>query len=121
MTAPAPRSARDRINGIYELGHVLYLLDAGGYAFGRADIDHVESYWTFGDFHSSSAGFVMKLRDGRRAYIDFLHWHAFEQQEDFRIQVEALTGDAQPRLPEEQQATANWSTDTAHLNRVVAA
>ena len=83
--------------------------------------EHIERYWTFGDFHSSSAGFVMKLRDGRRAYIDFEHWHAFEQQEDFRIRVEFLAGDALPVLSEEEQATANWSTETAHLNRVVAA
>lgn len=120
---PAPS-----IDGIYELGHVLYVLDAEGHGFTRRDIASIECFWTFGDMHSSAAGFVLRLADRRRAYVDFLHWHPFEQNEDFRIQVEPLPDDdslpvlASPpgditggvTLP-----VGGWSHETAHLNRML--
>lgn len=116
---------RPRIEGIYELGHVLYALHGESHGFARGDIERVECFWTFGDLHASAAGFVLQLRDGRRAYVDFLHTHAFEQVEDFRIEVEFLADDDDGSLPARSSpldATGGvWSSDTAHLNRVLAA
>lgn len=113
-----------RIRGFYELGHALHVLDPGTHAFGRIDIDRVESFWAFGDMHSSAAGFVLGLRDGRRAYVDFLHWHGFEQDEDFRIEVEFLSpGQTLPGPPSGQPTPwppGGWSTETDHLDRVLA-
>jgi len=103
---------RPRIEGVYELGHILYALDADTHGFARGDIEHVECFWCLGDMHSSSAGFVFRLHDGRRAYVDFLHTHAFEQIEDFRIEVELL--------PEGKRPAGDWSFETAHLDRVLA-
>src|SRR5690242_21761848 len=60
----------DPIKGVYELGHALYLLDAEHHGFTRSDIERVECFWTFGDMDTSSAGFLLRLRDGRRAYLD---------------------------------------------------
>jgi hypothetical protein len=115
------RQKQPRIDGIYELGHVLYALDADSHGFSRADIAKVECYWTFGDMHSSSAGFVLALRDGRRAYVDFQHWHAFEQDEDFRIQVSPLpSGQRLPMLARIQEPIGGWSSETAHLERRLA-
>ena len=113
--------ARPRIDGLYELGHVLYALTQEAHGFAAGDIAHVESFWTFGDMHSSSAGFVVALKDGRRAYIDLQHWHAFEQDEDFRIQVSFL-GDGQdlPVLSRTQEPVGGWSSQTAHLERALA-
>ena len=110
------------IDGIYELGHVLYALDADTHGFARGDIARVERFWTFGDLHSSEAGFVFHLRDGRRAYVDFEHTHAYEQVEDFRIDVEFLAPDqAHPILDRPGQSPAAWSTDTARLDRMLRA
>ncbi len=109
-----------RIDGLFELGHVLYALDAESHGFANSDIERVERFWTFSDMHSSSAGFVFALRDGGCAYVDFRHWHAFEQDEDFRIQVSLLAADDRtPALPAGEPA-GGWSTDTAHLDRMVA-
>ena len=111
---------RPTIDGLVELGHVLYALDGANHGFARADIAHVETYWTFSDMHSSSAGFVIGLKDGRRAYIDFQHWHAFEQDEDFRIQVFFLAaGEKRPALTKMQEPAGGWSTQTAHLDRMI--
>jgi hypothetical protein len=109
-----------RIDGVYELGHVLHVLDAELHGFASGDIARVESFWTFGDLHESAAGFVLVLGNGRRAYVDFLHWHAFEQQEDFRIEVEFLRDDQPyPALPP-QEPLGGWSADTGHLAKLLA-
>ncbi len=110
-----PRS----IEGIYELGHVLYALDAESHGFACGDIARVEGFWTFGDMHSSEAGFVLRLKDGRRAHVELLHTHAFEQVEDLRIEVAFLAGEGLPPLPPDAPVTA-WSSDTVHLDRVLA-
>jgi hypothetical protein len=114
-----------RVRGFYEWGHVLHILDAETQGFGRADIESVESFWAFGDMHSSAAGFVLQLRDGRRPYIDFLHWHGFEQDEDFRIEVEFLpSGQAHPAPRPHDELPwppGEWSSETVHLHRLLAA
>jgi hypothetical protein len=110
--------ANPRIDGVYELGHVLYALDTDAHGFAREQIERVECFWSFSDMHSSSAGFVLLLRDGRLAYVDFLHWHGFEQEEDFRIEVELLAdGQARPALV--SPPAGGWSSDTPHLNRML--
>lgn len=111
--------ANFRIDGVYELGHVLHVLDAEHHGFSRSDIERVECFWTFGDLHESTAGFVVVLRDGRRAYVDFRHWHAFEQEEDFRIEVEFLQGD-QPYPALSQEPLDGWSSNTGHLGKLLA-
>ena len=111
---------RPRIDGIYELGHVLYALHAESHGFERGDIKHVESFWTFSDLHSSEAGFVLGLCDGRRAYVELLHTHAFEQVEDLRIDAAFLPdGRGLPAISSPQAAACEWSHDTRHLDRVV--
>ncbi len=111
-----------RIDGYYELGHALDVLDADTHSFSRDDMEHVERFWSFSEMDSSSAGFVVALRDGRRAYIDFLHWHGFEQDEDFRITASFLaSGQAFP-LPQGPSPwpPSDWSDDTSHLDRLLA-
>lgn len=111
--------AMGRVEGVYELGHALHVLDGEIHGFSRSDIERVERYWTFGDLHTSSAGFVLRLRDGRRAYLDFQHWHAFEQDEDFRIDTEFLDGEtALPEFASPEQPLGGWSVETSHLDKV---
>ncbi len=112
---------RPRIDGIYELGHVLYALDAKSHGFARDHIEHVEAFWTFSDLHSSEAGFVFSLGDGRRAYVELLHTHAFEQIEDLRIDAAFLPDDRNlPVISSPQAAACEWSHETAHLDRMLA-
>ena len=116
-----------RIRGFYELGHALDVLDGESHGFVPADIARVERYWAYGDMHDSMAGFVLRLRDGRRAYGEFVHWHGFEQDEDFRIDVELLAGDEVPSTPLREPIDPSapwppggWSDETAHLDRLLA-
>ncbi len=112
---------KPRIDGMYEFGHALYALDSEIHGFARGDIERVERFWTFSDMHSSTAGFVVRLRHGSRAYIDFKHWHPFEQVEDFRIDVYGLEGEASlPEFASPQEPVGRWLTDTAHLERMLA-
>jgi hypothetical protein len=112
-----------RLDGLYELGHVLDVLDADLHGFSRRDMARVERFWSFSEMDRSSAGFVFQLHDGRRVYVDFLHWHGFEQDEDFRIEVEFLEGDRtlpSPRAPAPWPPAA-WSDDASHLDKALAA
>src|SRR5665213_1246778 len=115
---PSAPVGRPRIDGLYELGHVLDVLDADTHGFSRGDMERVESFWSFSEMDSSSAGFVVRLGDGRRAYIDFLHWHGFEQDEDFRIKTEFLsTGRALPSpLGPAPWPPGDWTRETSHLD-----
>lgn len=111
--------APPRVDGVYELGHALHVLDGEVHGFSASDIERVERFWTFGDLHTSSAGFVLRLRDGRRTYLDFQHWHAFEQDEDFRIDIEFLEGQtALPIFTSPDQPLGGWSSETSHLDKV---
>jgi hypothetical protein len=113
--------AKNRIDGLYEFGHVLYALDAELHGFAPTDIERVECFWTSGDMDRSSAGFVVRLGDGRRAYLDFVHWHAFEQDEDFRIEAEFLADDqANPALSSPDEPVGGWIFDTSHLTKALA-
>ena len=113
---------RARIDGVYELGHVLYAVDADINGFARSDIERVERFWHSGDMHISVAGFILRLRDDRRVYVDFLHWHGFEQDEDFRIEVEILANGQTLPSPREPAPwpPAAWSGETSHLDKVLA-
>lgn len=115
-----------QILGFYEFGHTLDVLDADSHGFTPADVAHVDRFWAYGDMHDSSAGFVLQLRDGRHAYVEFLHWHGFEQDEDFRIDVEMLEGDEVPSTPLREPVDpsapwppGDWSAETAHLDRLL--
>jgi hypothetical protein len=111
---------RPRIDGIYELGHVLYALAVESHGFGRDDIRHVECFWTFSDMHSSEAGFVLRLTGGRRAYVELLHTHAFEQVEDLRVDAAFVADEPElPAISTPNAAACEWSHETAHLDRVV--
>ena len=108
------------IRGVYELGHVLHALEGGFEGFTRGDIERVECFWDFSEMHQSDAGFVLGLRDGRRAYVDFRHWHGFEQDEDFRIEVEFLSADQpHPALSSPDEPVGGWSFETAHLAKLL--
>lgn len=121
MSEAPPQTTGRRVDGVYELGHALHVLDGEVHGFSRSDIERVERFWTFGDLHMSSAGFVLRLRDGRRAYLDFKHWHAFEQDEDFRIDIEFLEGEsALPIFTSGDQPPRVWSSETSHLDKVFA-
>lgn len=111
-------SSASRIAGVYELGHVLHVLDAMTHGFGPDDIARIECFWTAGDMHDSHAGFIFRLADGRRTHAVFQHWHAFEQEEDFRVDIAFLPDDA--GLPETGEEEP-WSFETAHLARRLAA
>ena len=115
-----------QILGFYEFGHTLDVLDADSHGFTPADVAHVDRFWAYGDMHDSSAGFVLQLGDGRHAYVEFLHWHGFEQDEDFRIDVEMLEGDEVPSTPLREPVDPSapwppggWSAETAHLDRLL--
>jgi hypothetical protein len=115
-----------QIRGFYELGHALHVLDRESHGFVPTDIERVERFWAYGDMHDSAAGFVLHLRDGRRAYGEFLHWHGFEQDEDFRIDVEMLAGNEVPSTPLREPIDPSapwpqggWSEETAHLDRLL--
>jgi hypothetical protein len=111
---------RRSLQGIYELGHALHVLDLDLHGFGRGDVEAVECFWTYSEMDQSLAGFVLRLRDRRRAYLDFHHWHGFEQEEDFRIEVTFLQdGQRHPAFAPSDEPPGGWSSETAHLQKML--
>lgn len=117
---PTRASHSAPIQGVYELGHALHVLDADTHGFHRGDVEAVECFWTYSEMDQSLAGFVLQLRDRRRAYLDFHHWHGFEQEEDFRIEVAFLReGQRHPAFAPSDDPPGGWSSDTGHLGKML--
>lgn len=57
-------------DALYELSEALRVLERTEAGVRSADIAAVEAYWHCARPDFSSAGFVLRLRDSRRAYLD---------------------------------------------------
>ena len=62
------------------------------------DVAELESYWFLGEGDATHAGFVVKLRDGRRAYLDYVH--ADFGHEEWTVQMTAKPLDADKAFPD---------------------
>ena len=65
---PSAPAGRPRIDGLYELGHVLDVLDDATHGFSRDDMERVDSFWIFSEMDSSFAQQKIWSANRKKAY-----------------------------------------------------
>ncbi|HEY6983697.1 hypothetical protein [Reyranella sp.] len=105
--------------GLYELSQALDALGRAGLGVAPADVVEVEAFWQGGQWGSCAGGFVLRLQDARRAYLDV--W--IEESEDGKIPPKVdiefaplAAGQARPCFPSAADPIGGWSTEVAPLN-----
>ena len=102
-------------NTVYEWNIALEELRHVTSAFTRADIVHVEAHWSFYDLTSWSSGYVVGLKDGRRAYIDYVRYLE-DDEECIQLTIEFLeAAEPYPARSTNQDLRIGWDQDTAAL------
>ena len=102
-------------NTVYEWNIALEELRHVTSAFTRADIVHVEAHWSFYDLTSWSSGYVVGLKDGRRAYIDYVRYLE-DDEECIQLTIEFLeAAEPHPARSTNQDLRIGWDQDTAAL------
>jgi hypothetical protein len=83
-----------------------------GWDFRLGDIKRVEAMWGMLDGDATSYGFVVELRDGRRAYFDYDNY-----SEDEFVEHVSMQPMGAERLPRLDGSTPYWDDDLGELNR----
>lgn len=107
--------------GLYELHEALHVLAKSNQEVGVRDIAQVERFWlNVGDVYSS-AGFILLLHDGRRAYL--FVWVEQAGDDGARtpkadIEFEILpAGQKAPTFPSTAEPLGGWREDIDVLNQ----
>jgi hypothetical protein len=93
---------------VYEWNIALGELTQAVHGFARADIVHVEAHWWYYDLLGWSSGYVVGLKDGRRAYIDYGRY--LEDDEEF-IQVMVNGLGATDPYPSDARMPSGWDQE----------
>lgn len=83
---------------VYEWNIALGELTQAAHDFTRADIAHVEAHWWHFDLLGWSSGYVVGLKDGRRAYVDYCRYLE-DDEELVQVMVKGL-GATDPYPPD---------------------
>jgi hypothetical protein len=93
--------------------------------FGLADVEGIKAYWAFVDMEFASYGYVVELRDGRRAYLQITADDTTppEHEEDDTtpehhegVVIEPLAADAMRPAMHAQNVLIGWNEEVDHLN-----
>jgi len=101
----------------------LRILGHADWDLSPCDIALVEAFWAANSFDVAAAGFVLRLRDGRRAYLDV--WIEQAREEDappakVEIELETLAaGQRYPHFPSDADPVGGWQDDIEPLNALL--
>jgi len=107
--------------GIYELQTALFTLLDGDLDFLPQDVEHIESFWLLIEWGHSSAGFIMRLMDGRRVH---LMCNIAQKEDETGIEsVDLEVEEVPPHLSHpvlDADLGTGWRDDVEDLNEFVA-
>jgi hypothetical protein len=114
-----PAIGMNESGGLYELNEALHVLGRSTSGARPADIAQVEAFWCAVGMDFSSGGYVLRLHDGRRAYLDV--WIERERDEGtppkVEIELDALAaGQRYPHFPSAADPVGGWRDDVQPLN-----
>ena len=116
MSTPIPES--DPIE-IVAFADALQLLDAGAFQIRSKDVERVEAFWIRPDCDADSAGFVLRLWDGSRAYLSYFYNFAGDDPPT-SVAVEMIrTGLTRPVIFNTGDPAHDMDEDTYHLDEVL--
>lgn len=105
--------------GLYELNQALDALGRAAFDAKPADVVEVEAFWQGGQWDSRAGGFVLRLQDGRRAYLDVWIEDSGDGKMPAKVDIEfapLAAGQAYPRFPSAADPIGGWSKEVAPLN-----
>ena len=113
MSTPIPES--DPIE-IVAFADALQLLDAGAFQIRSKDVERVEAFWIMQDGDADSAGFVLRLWDGSRAYLSYFYNFASDDPPT-SVAVEVIrNGLTRPVIFNTRDPAYEMDEDAYHLN-----
>jgi hypothetical protein len=94
----------------------LQLLDAGTFQIRSSDIERVEAFWIMPDTDADSAGFVLRLWDGSRAYLSYFYNFAGDDPPT-SVAIEMIrNGLTRPVIYNTRDPAYDMDEDAYHLN-----
>jgi len=109
--APAPPHLE--LQEVTFLRRALEIAEQDGLGIARTDVQRVEAMWSIDDGDFTSMGFVLALRDGRRAYLEYFLDFAEDEEE---IDVQPMGDERRPVL---EGDGVQWVDDVGELNRLL--
>ena len=113
--------ARDRL-GLFQLHVALFALEAEADAVKAADIEAIEAFWEMSEPSFTSAGYLLRLRDGRRFHMTCVvdeDEDAIEDEGDSGFQTDIKLEPVAPdlALPDiDPDPPHGWIRETSTLN-----
>jgi hypothetical protein len=105
--------AHPELQEVTYLRRALEIAEQDGLGVARADVQRVEAMWTIGDGDWTGLGFVLRLHDGRKVYLDY----------DFDFAENGEAVEVQPmgkeRYPALEGSGIEWCDDVTELNRLL--
>jgi hypothetical protein len=102
---------------------VLRILGHADWDLSPCDITHVEAFWSANSFDVAAAGFVLRLRGGRRTYLDVWIERALEEDAPpAKVEIELATlppGQRYPHFPSDADPVGGWQDDIEPLNALL--
>jgi len=95
------------------LRRALQITEQDGLGLRRADVQRVEAMWSIDDGDFTSLGFVLALRDGRRACLNYFFDFAEDEEE---IDVQSMACERYPVL---EGGGVEWDDDVGEFNRLL--
>jgi hypothetical protein len=84
--------------------------------FGLADVEGIKAHWAFVDMDFAIYGYVVELRDGRRAYLQFTADDTTPPEHAEGVVIEPLASDAMRPAIHAQNVLIGWNEKVDHLN-----
>ncbi len=110
-------------SSLHALGEALDALDRGNLGVRPRDIACVEAFWSYEEWDVASGGFVLRLHDGRRAYLDvWVEGAEDDSRPPCKVDVELQelpAGQKYPHFPSTADPIGGWRDDVEPLNALL--
>lgn len=116
----SPVSNPRHSSAVHALDEALHVLAGGTLGTEPDDIATVEAFWSSDGMDSLAAGFVVRLQDGQRAYLDvWIEPVGEDGSVPAKVDVELTVlpaGQRYPNFPSAADPIGGWCDDVAPLN-----
>ena len=110
----------DERGPLHAIHHALRALPRKGAAIRPRDIEAIEAYWFTDGPYSCSGGFILRLLNGSRAYLDvWIEPADYDEPNPAKVDIDLtklVEGQRYPRFPSTSDPIGGWRHNTEALN-----